>query len=355
MIYIHLIIKIIQIHKVSIVIKFLSNKAKIYLMKAGRFIHMLPVVLVGTTLFYFSTCPLGDIGIGNFGSFNVGSSDLHKPSWALNRPGNVYLYIQAPPSLNYSESSGLNYKLPLIYINDIYTMSNSQLEVSYYVYSYALSFPYSDKFNAEPAIYDSSSKKLSPSNSTIGDIEISLSPGLQLIPSQITIVVEYNISNVVTNVLIPLQLKYSNNQTTSSKPVYYSSSPIIPTSSNINVNETNGSIKFLITFGDAVGCFSNVYSKNQTTFNVSAELYIIGANKINIPNGGKEFSCRPTQNVPINSSTISCSINTQQLAQNYPEIATLLNSSLGLPAYVLMNLSYNCYERREYNIPVIKT
>jgi len=324
-------------------------------MKAGRFVYLLPILFTGTTLFYFSTCPVGNTGTGNSGFFNVGSSDLQKPSWALNQPGNVYLYIQAPSSLNYSESSGLNYKLPLIYINDIYTMSNSRLEVSYYVYSYALSSSYSGNFYAEPAIYNSSSKKLSPSNSTIRDIEISLSPGLHAIPSQIPIIIEYNISNVVTNVLIPLQLNYSNTQKTSSKTIYYSSSPIIPTSSNINVNETNGNIDFLIAFRDAVGCFSNLYSNNQATFNVSAELYIIGANKIHIPNGGKGFSCSPTQNVQINSSTISCRINIQQLVQKYPEIKNLLNSNLGLPAYILMNLSYNCYEKRVYNIRVTKT
>jgi len=324
-------------------------------MKAGRFIYLLPILFVGTTLFYFSTCPIGNIGSGNLGFFNMGSSNLYKPSWALSQPGNVYIYVQAPSSLNYSESNGLDYKLPLIYVNNIYTMSNSQLGVSYYVYSYALSSPYSGNFNAEPATYNSSSNQLSPSNSTIGNIEVSLSPGLQAVPSQIPIVIEYNISNVITNILIPLQLNYSNSQITLSEPVYYSSSPITPVSSNINVNETNGNIYFSISFQDSVGCFSNTYSNNQATFNVNAELSIIGANQINIPNGNEGFSCSPTQNVPINSSTISCSINLQQLAQNNPEIQNLINSNLEIPAYILMNLSYNCYEEVTYNIPVTKT
>jgi len=223
-------------------IKFLINKVKIYLMKAGRFIYLLPILFVGTTLFYFSTCPIGNIGSGNLGFFNMGSSNLYKPSWALSQPGNVYIYVQAPSSLNYSESNGLDYKLPLIYVNNIYTMSNSQLGVSYYVYSYALSSPYSGNFNAEPATYNSSSDQLIPSNSTIGNIEVSLSPGIQAVPSQIPIVVEYNISNVVTNVLIPLQLNYSNGSITLSEPVYYSSSPVTPASSNINVNENDGNM-----------------------------------------------------------------------------------------------------------------
>jgi hypothetical protein len=324
-------------------------------MKAGRFIYLLPILFVGTTLFYFSTCPIGNIGSGNLGFFNMGNSNLYKPSWAVSQPGNVYIYVQAPSSLNYSESSGLDYKLPLIYVNNIYTMSNSQLEVSYYVYSYALSSPYSGNFNAEPATYNSSSDQLIPSNSTIGNIEVSLSPGLQVVPSQIPIIVEYNISNVVTNVLIPLQLNYSNSQITLSEPVYYSSSPITPVSSNINVNEVDGNIYFSISFQDSVGCFSNVYSNSQATFNVNAELDIIGTTPINIPNGGGGFSCNPTQNVPISSSSISCIINLQQLAQNNPEIQNLLNSNLGMPAYILMNLSYNCYEEVTYNIPVTKT
>jgi len=325
-------------------------------MKSGRFIYMLPILFVGTTLFYFSTCPIGNIGSGNSRFFNSENSNLYKPSWALNQPGNIYLYIQTPPSLNYSESNGLDYKLPVIYVNNIYTMSNSQLGVSYYIYSYALSSPYSGNFNAEPAIYNSSSSnQLVPSNSTIGNIEISLSPGLQAVPTQIPIVVEYNISNVITNVLIPLQLNYSNGQITLSEPVYYSSSPITPTYSNINVNETNGNVYFSISFQDSVGCFSNVYSNNQATFNVNAELDIIAANKIDIPNGKEGFSCTPTRNVPINSSTISCNIDMQKLSQNNPEIQNLLNSNLGLQAYVLMNLSYNCYEKYIYNIPVTKT
>jgi len=324
-------------------------------MKSGRFIYMLPILFVGTTLFYFSTCPIGNIGSGNSGFFNSGSSNLYKPSWALNQPGNIYLYIQAPSSLNYSESNGLDYKLSVIYVNSIYTMSNSQMRVSYYIYSYALSSPYFGNFNAEPAIYNSSSGQLIPSNSTIGNIEISLSPGLQAVPTQIPIVLEYNISNVITNILIPLQLNYSNSQIILSEPVYYSSSPITPISSTIDVNETNGNVYFSISFQDSVGCFSNVYSNNQATFNVNAELHIIGANKINIPNGEGGFSCTPTQKVPINSSTISCSINIQQLSQNNPEIQNLLNSNLGLQAYVLMNLSYNCYEKYIYNIPVTKT
>jgi len=324
-------------------------------MKSGRFIYMLPILFAGTALFYFSTCPIGNIGSGNSGFFNSGNSNLYQPSWALNQPGNIYLYIQAPSSLNYSESNGLDYKLPVIYVNNIYTMSNSQLEVSYYVYSYALSSPYSGNFNAEPAIYNSSSNQLVPSNSTIGNIEVSLSPGLQLVPTQIPIVIEYNISNIITNILIPLQLNYSNSQITLREPVYYSSSPITPAYSNINVNETNGNIYFSIAFQDSVGCFSNVYSNNQATFNVNAELDIIAANQIDILNGEGGFSCTPTQNVPINSSTISCSINMQQLSQNNPEIQNLLNSNLGLQAYVLMNLSYNCYEEDVYNIPVTKT
>jgi len=336
------------------VIRFLINKVNIYLMKAGRFMYLLPILFTGTTLFYFSTCPIGNIGSGNLGFFNGGNSNLYQPSWALNQPGNVYLYIQAPSSLNYSESSGLNYNLPLIYVNNIYTMSNSQLGVSYYVYGYALSSPYSGNFNAEPAVYNSSSNQLSPSNSTIGNLKVSLSSGLQAVPLQIPIFVEYNISNVVTNVLIPLQLNYSNSQIALSEPVYYSASPITPSSSNINVNETNGNIYFSIVFQDSVGCFSNVHSNNQATFNINAELSIIGANQINIPNGEEGFSCSPTQNVPINSSTISCSINIQQLAQNNQEIQNLINSNLVLPAYVLMNLSYNCYEEDIYNIPVTK-
>jgi hypothetical protein len=321
-------------------------------MKSGRFVYLLPILFTGTTLFYFSTCPIGS---GNLGFFNMGSSNLYHPSWALNQPGNIYLYIQAPSSLNYSESSGLNYNLPVIYVNNIYTMSNSQLEVSYYIYSYALSSPYSGNFNAEPPAYNSSSNQLIPSNSTIGNIEVSLSPGLQIVPTQIPIAVEYNISNVVTNILIPLQLNYSNSQITLSEPVYYSSSPITPVSSTINVNETNGNIYFSISFQDSVGCFSNIYSNSQATFNVNAELDIIAANQINIPNGVGGFSCTPTQDVPINSSTISCSINIQQLAQNNPEIQNLLNSNLEIPAYVLMNLSYNCYEENIYNIPITKT
>lgn len=324
-------------------------------MKSGRFIYMLPILFAGTTLFYFSTCPIGNIGSGNSRFFNSGNSNLYQPSWALNQPGNIYLYIQAPSSLNYSESNGLDYNLPVIYVNNIYTMSNSQLEVSYYVYSYALSSPYSGNFNAEPAIYNSSSNQLVPPNSTIGNIEVSLSPGLQAVPSQIPIVVEYNISNLITNILIPLQLNYSNSQITLSEPVYYSSSPITPASSNINVNETNGNVYFSIAFQDSVGCFSNVYSNNQATFNVNAELDIIAANQIDILNGEGGFSCTSTQNVPINSSKISCSINMQQLSQNNPEIQNLLNSNLGLQAYVLMNLSYNCYEEDIYNIPVTKT
>jgi hypothetical protein len=326
-------------------------------MKAGRFMYLLPILFAGTTLFYFSTCPIGNIGSGNLGFFNSGSSssNLYQPSWALNQPGNVYIYVQAPSSLNYSESSGLNYTLPLIYVNNIYTMSNSPLEVSYYVYSYALSSPYSGNFNAEPATYNSSSDQLIPSNSTIGNIEVSLSPGILAVPSQIPIVVEYNISNVVTNVLIPLQLNYSNSSITLSEPVYYSSSPITPASSNINVNEIDGNIYFSISFQDSVGCFSNVYSNSQATFNVNAELRIIGSTPIDIPNGGEGFSCNPTQNVPISSSSISCIINLQQLAQNNPEIQNLLNSNLEIPAYVLMNLSYNCYEGVTYNIPVTKT
>ena len=324
-------------------------------MKSGRFIYMLPILFAGTTLFYFSTCPIGNIGSGNSGFFNSGNSNLYQPSWALNQPGNIYLYIQAPSSLNYSESNGLDYKLPVIYVNNIYTMSNSQLEVSYYVYSYALSSPYSGNFNAEPAIYNSSSNQLVPSNSTIGNIEVSLSPGLQLVPTQIPIVIEYNISNIITNILIPLQLNYSNSQITLREPVYYSSSPITPAYSNINVNETNGNIYFSISFQDSVGCFSNTYSNNQATFNVNAELDIIAANQIDILNGEGGFSCTPTQDVLINSSTISCSINMQQLSQNNPEIQNLLNSNLGLQAYVLMNLSYNCYEEDIYNIPVTKT
>ena len=155
--------------------------------------------------------------------------------------------------------------------------------------------------------------------------------------------------------LIPLQLNYSNSQITLSEPVYYSSSPITPAYSNINVNETNGNIYFSIAFQDSVGCFSNVYSNNQATFNVNAELDIIAANQIDILNGEGGFSCTPTQDVLINSSTISCSINMQQLSQNNPEIQNLLNSNLGLQAYVLMNLSYNCYEEDIYNIPVTKT
>ncbi|MCG2868722.1 MAG: hypothetical protein L7H07_01465, partial [Candidatus Nanopusillus sp.] len=266
-----------------------------------------------------------------------------------------YIYVQAPSSLNYSESSGLNYTLPLIYVNNIYTMSNSSLEVSYYVYSYALSSSYSGNFNAEPAAYNSSSDQLIPSNSTLENIDVSLSPGIQAVPSQIPIVVEYNISNVVTNVLIPLQLNYSNSSITLSEPVYYSSSPITPASSNINVNEIDGNIYFSISFQDSVGCFSNVYSNSQATFNVSAELSIIGTTLINIPNGEEGFSCSPTQNVSISSPSISCSIDLQQLAQNNLGIQNLLNSNIGIPAYVLMNLSYNCYEEFTYNIPVTET
>jgi len=333
-------------------------------MKAGRFIYLLPILFAGTTLFYFSTCPIGNIGLGNLGSllgfFNSGSSSsgstlYYKSSWTLNQPGNIYIYVQAPSSLNYSESSGLSYALPLIYVNNIYTMSNSLLEVSYYVNSYALNSSYSGNFNAAPATYNSSSDQLIPSNSTIENIEVSLSPNIQAVPSQIPIGVEYNISNVVTNVLIPLQLNYSNGSITLSEPVYYSSSPVTPASSNINVNENDGNVSFSISFQDSVGCFNNVYSNSQATFNVSAELSIIGTTLINIPNGEDGFSCSPTQNVSISSSSISCSIDLQQLAQTQSGIQNLLNSNLGIPAYVLMNLSYNCYEEFTYNIPVTKT
>ncbi len=76
-------------------------------MKAGRFIYLLPILFAGTSLFYFSTCPIGNIGFRNSGFFNSGSSgsNLYQPSWAVSQPGNLYIYVQAPSSLNYSEST----------------------------------------------------------------------------------------------------------------------------------------------------------------------------------------------------------------------------------------------------------
>jgi hypothetical protein len=325
-------------------------------MKTNKILSILPIFLLGTTLFYFSSCPTGNIGGGESSKSTI---KFTQPSWAINQAGNVQITIQAPSILFYNPNSGLSYTIPMSYTNSIYTASNSQLTVTYIISTYGTITPSSGSFNPQKPIYNPSTRSITVITYPLQTLQLKLPPGLQAVPSSLPIVIQYNISNVQTNVLIPLVLKNTRSGMTLTEPVYYSSSPVIPTSNNVQITEGGGYATFSISFKDAVGCFSAMNPSLGEIPQINIESIILqinaGGQLINVQNGQNGFYCTPTGTVPLQSASIVCQIDMNQLSSSYPSIQNDLNSDVGVIGGVLINITYNCQEKISFNIPLNET
>ncbi|MGC9133474.1 MAG: hypothetical protein ACP5GJ_03695 [Nanopusillaceae archaeon] len=327
-------------------------------MKTNKVLSILPIFLLGTTLFYFSSCPTVNINTGSGGS-SGSTVQFTQPSWAINQAGNVQITIQSPSMLFYNPNLGLSYTLPMSYTNSIYTESNNQLTVTYQIATYGNISPSSGSFTPQTPIYNPSSKSITVITYPLQALQLKLPSGLQAVPSSLLIEIQYNISNVQTNIEIPLILKNTNSGITLTEPIYYSSSPVIPTSNSIQITEGGGYATFSLSLEDALGCFSAMNPSLGEIPEINIDNTVLqlnaGGQLINVQNGQNGFDCAPTGTIPLQSAAIVCQINMNQLASSYPSIQSALSSNVGVIGGVLINITYNCEEQTSFSIPLNET
>ncbi|MGC9079473.1 MAG: hypothetical protein ACP5G1_01910, partial [Nanopusillaceae archaeon] len=302
-------------------------------MKANKILSILSFALFTLILFNFETCPTGSSGgsneiisIPNLG----GNSNFIKPSWAINKAGNIQFGINSTSPLIYNRSTGLDANLQLYYYNSMYDGEHNP-KVCYKIYSIASVEPDSGTFEANPPLYINGS--LQSVQNILGNIKISLPAGLSTVPASITLTIDYNITDVYTKIEIPFILTNSQSQ---NQPVYFTSSPVIPSSSYVQIKGDNGLLSFALQIKDAAGCFSGVDDPDKKIIKIEEPTLkiVAGKNIITVRNGQNGFSCSPIGNVKIQNATLNCQIDTNSLVSAYPTIRDIVNSKTGALAYI---------------------
>ncbi|BBL45625.1 hypothetical protein MJ1_0467 [Nanobdella aerobiophila] len=323
-------------------------------MKGQKILSLIPLVGLSVILFNFAVCP--STGFSNSskssssGALNLQSPSFNQPTWAPSVPGNVQLSIVGPSVLYYNPSTGSQYSFSLQTSNSFYLGSNQPVNVNYQISTYGDLTPSSGSFNANPAFYIDNSIK--PVQQPIQSATLSLPSGLQSTLSSIPITIDYNISNMYTQIYIPMILVNSLEGLNQTDPVFYTASPIVPNSNNVYITMGGGYAAFSFSLVDT-GCFSGLNTNQDQLPEVdisNVELQIASGNNVQtIQNGNSGFSCNPSGNIYLSDAYIECTINMNQLGSS---IQSALNSDTGVQAAILMNVTYTCQEQTQINIPL---
>jgi len=302
---------------------------------------LLFVIPLLASVMLFQTCPLKTEG-----TTSTAPPSYKRPSWAVNAPGTIKLYIpDIDTVIEYDPNAGYTTTYTLAANSSIYTGGENNYTVQYEIVSSVSGVMASGSANIGEADYESSSGILYPNEQDINEFNFSVPPGLEGLLS-VSLVINYNITGLETNIVIPIQIKKPPSGTFSviNVPIFYSASPIVPKGSSAEVDVTPKKAIVLFNLTDATGCLSGY--ERPPNLNYVVELKY-GSEEVG---QGNILSCMPSsiRGLP---TQIMCIINLDEDQNLY----SMFTSEAG--AYLELDIGvgpYTCMTSTLYTIPVSK-
>lgn len=296
------------------------------------------IVLLSIPILFFQSCPISRRETANPG--------LQRPPWAVNKPGGVYVELLIlDSSIEYNPLEGFTNTYPVICKSSIYTGEKKTYKVDYRILSSVVTRPFSASCNIEEAEYDPIKGNIFVTEKESSVYELNVPKGLEAIQN-VNLIIEYNVSNLITKIKIPMTIRKPVSGTVSSTevPIYYTASPVIPRSDRIKIDITSKGFVFYLDIVDAVGCFRGYKKLPQFKIGDQIKISVVAAGS-NIDS----ISCTP-QTITTFPTTIRCSID---LSKN-KDIYSLFSSETGIYIEVNIDLAYSCSMMQSYTIPVIR-
>lgn len=266
-----------------------------------------------------------------------------RPSWAVNKPGTVELYIpDIDTIIEYNPNASYNATYTLSIRSTIYTGEKRNYIVRYEVISSVSGSIVNNSTNVREAYYESVSGRIDANEYDLGSFNFSIPPNLEGLLS-VTLVIEYNVTNLSTKINIPIQIKKPPSGTLSvtNVPIFYSASPIVPQSDTARVEVTSKRAIVSFNITDAVGCISK---DRRTLINYAYNLKYADKN-VSI------VSCKPLPPLKSLPTEIRCTINLEGDEKIYKSFTSQAGVYLELEIGVG---PYNCSMSRSYTISVRK-
>jgi len=307
-------------------------------MKRGLTSLLFIIPLLGAVML-FHACPFG------FPRAKAEEVSYQKPTWAVNKPGTIELDIEGiEPPIEYNPNMTYRENCTLKAKSTVYTGDERVYGVSYEI---SYSFKYLGNSSKNIGEADYSSGELSPNETDITNFELIIPKGYEAIQN-VKISIKYNITNLMTKIHIPMDIKKppSGQSSTMEFPIFYSASPIIPKTDKAQVTILSRKVVISFNLTDAVGCLSEYKGKQYVNYRV--ELYGgigQGGEKRKIEN----ISCTPSSPIQLSPNVqIKCTIDLEK----DPEIYQIF-SSVGAHLELYMYIGpYSCSLKKEKIIPV---
>jgi len=296
---------------------------------------ILTIPLLATLMLFQSCFSLGG------GSQNVQPSQ--RPTWAVNKYGNIDLYISNPDVvIDYNPKDGYSTTYTLSYKSSIFT-GGGKYTVSYEVVSSVSGIIDRGTTDIEEASYVSASGTLYSLEGDIKNFNFEIPKGLEGLIN-VYLVVNYNISGLKTKINIPIDVKRPPSGTilNAEAPIFYSASPLVPTSDKAGLAVLMRRVIVSFNVSDLGGCFSNY--KRQPVVNYNVTLVYAGRKVNNI------VSCNPSS-LRSFPAQIICTIN----IDGDDDIRTAFLTGAGVHMELFIDIGpYDCTMTKSYTIQVRK-
>lgn len=287
---------------------------------------------------------------------NNSGSNPNVPLWAANQVGSVSFNMNIQPML-YSSSSGGSSQITISYTSTLWVGDPSvTFPATISLVGSGQISPSSESINIQQGIYNPSTRSLTPLTSTAFTSTVSIPGGISNFNTQGTIVLEYNITNLYTKIIgsVGLSLPEGLSQTTNNMQLYYTATPIVPTSDSIQVYTEYGISYFTININDLGGCFGpNVPQSERYVQLQKLDLILVGSQPLEESYDSDIFKCvgiEPNGEIPIPAS-ITCYIYWEKLPSSYQQVIRTSQ----LIAQLEMEYTYICSGEVSGTFQIIST
>jgi len=267
---------------------------------------------------------------------------FQRPEWAVNKYGNIDLYVSnLDTAIDYNPNEEYSTTYTLSYKSNVYT-GGGRYTVSYEIISSVSGVIDRGSTQIEEASYESTTGALYASEGDIKNFNFVIPKGLEGLVN-VNLVINYNISDLRTKIIIPIDVKRPASGTvlTTEAPIFYSASPIVPSSDKAKLEVSSRRIVVTFNIGDLGGCFSNYNRLPTITYNARL---IYGGSEVKI------LSCNPSS-LRSFPAQIICSIN----VDGNEDVKKAFNSEAGVHLELSIDIGpYNCTISRSYTIQVRK-
>jgi len=266
-----------------------------------------------------------------------------RPTWAVNKYGNIDLYILNLDSvIAYDPNEGYKTTYTLSYRSNLYTGGEGKYRVSYEIISSILGIIDRGSADIGEASYESSSGFLYPSEGDIKDFNFEIPKNLEGL-MRVYLVVNYNISGLKTKINIPIDVKRPPSGTilNAETSIFYSASPLIPTSDKAGLAVLLRKIIVTFNVSDFGGCLRDHSRSSNIAY--KAKLIYAGRETNIVSCGPSSLKSFPAQ--------IICTINID--GDNDIRTAFMTGTNIHLELNIEIG-PYNCTSSKSYTIQVKK-